>query len=176
MKVINLFASPGVGKSTVSAGLFYKFKTETNYNVELVTEYAKDLVWERRQDILSYQVYLLAKQNQRLRRLRGKVDIAITDSPILMQTIYHDNSSSYLTQLTKEIFDSYDNVNYLLRRKLDNYQETGRLHNKEQSEELQKNLVNMLDATNTPYFLANINQHNFLNELFDDVLRIVKNG
>lgn len=39
-----MFGSPGSGKSTTAAGLFYKLKT-SDYNVELVTEVAKDLVW-----------------------------------------------------------------------------------------------------------------------------------
>ena len=45
MKVINLFAGPGTGKSTTAAGLFYKMKSK-GYMVELVTEFAKDLVYQ----------------------------------------------------------------------------------------------------------------------------------
>ncbi len=35
MKVINLWGSPGAGKSTAAAGLFYRMKF-ADYNVELI--------------------------------------------------------------------------------------------------------------------------------------------
>ena len=37
MKVINLWGSPGSGKSTVAAGLFYRMKM-ADYNVELICQ------------------------------------------------------------------------------------------------------------------------------------------
>jgi ATP:corrinoid adenosyltransferase len=67
MKVINIFAGPCAGKSTTAAGLFYLMKV-SGYNVELVTEYAKDMTWEGRHNILGDQLYILAKQNRRLER------------------------------------------------------------------------------------------------------------
>ncbi len=39
-----MFGGPGTGKSTSAAGLFFKMKL-AQMEVELVTEYAKDLVW-----------------------------------------------------------------------------------------------------------------------------------
>ena len=50
------------------------------YNVELVTEYAKELTWEKRYDILNDQLYVLSKQNRKLIRLKDQVDWIITDS------------------------------------------------------------------------------------------------
>ena len=44
-KVINLFGNPGSGKSTVAAYLFSELKSR-GLEVELVTETAKDLVWD----------------------------------------------------------------------------------------------------------------------------------
>lgn len=55
MKVINLFGGPGSGKSTLAAGLFERMKIQ-GLSVELVTEYAKDMVWERRGNILDDQL------------------------------------------------------------------------------------------------------------------------
>ena len=73
MRVINILAEPSAGKSTTAAGLFYKMKQD-GLRVELVNEYAKDAVWDNRQDILADQLYMLAKQNRKLERLRDKVD------------------------------------------------------------------------------------------------------
>jgi len=90
MLVINIFGGPGVGKSTLAAEVFAHFK-KNKLNIELVTEYAKDLVWEERNNILKDQLYILAKQNRRLERLRNKgIDVVVTDSPLLLGKIYFD--------------------------------------------------------------------------------------
>jgi hypothetical protein len=118
MQVVNLFAGPGTGKSTTASALFAYMKRRY-YNVELVSEYAKDLVWEERHKMFGEQDYIFAQQNKRLRRLIGKVDIAITDSPILLGSIYTPDNY-YLPSLKKVIFegfDSYYNINYFLNRK-----------------------------------------------------------
>ena len=43
--VINLFGAPGSGKSTTMARLFTDLKQE-GYNVEMVSEFVEDLVYE----------------------------------------------------------------------------------------------------------------------------------
>jgi tRNA uridine 5-carbamoylmethylation protein Kti12 len=85
--VVNLFGGPGCGKSTTSAGLFHDMKKKS-LNVELVTEYAKELVWSDSISAMSDQLYLLANQNRRLDRLVGKVDYVITDAPLLLSAYY----------------------------------------------------------------------------------------
>lgn len=121
MKVINLFGGPGSGKSTTAAGLFYKMKRE-GLNVELVTEYAKDKVWDNSIDVLLDQLYVFAKQNRRLYRLRDKVDCVITDSPILLSIYYGEKYGSHrydfehLKALVVEVFNSYENRNFFINR------------------------------------------------------------
>lgn len=132
MKVINLWGSPGAGKSTVAAGLFYKMKC-AGYNVELVTEYAKDVTWEQRTELFKDQLYLLAHQNRRLERLRGKVDYCITDSPLLLTVAYTPKGYySTFNDFTHELWSSYDNDNYLIKRS-HAFEQTGRWHSEEES-------------------------------------------
>ena len=45
MLIINLFGAPGAGKSTGAAYVFSQLKA-AGVNAELVTEFAKDKVWE----------------------------------------------------------------------------------------------------------------------------------
>jgi len=45
MIVVNFFAPPGHGKSTFAALVFSKLKM-LGVNCELVSEFAKDMVWE----------------------------------------------------------------------------------------------------------------------------------
>lgn len=119
MKVINFFGAPCVGKSTLAAGLFYRMKKE-GYNVELVTEFAKDLIWENSLETLSDHLYLLANQNRRIERLKGKVNYVITDSPLLLVAYYaklYDTKSDIVVKLARELHYLYDNINCFIKIK-----------------------------------------------------------
>lgn len=113
--VINLFAGPGAGKSTTAAGVFHQMK-KAGLSVELVTEYAKDRVWEEHYSVFSDQLYLLAKQNRRLRRLIGKVDYVITDSPLLLGQAYATADIDAIKYITTWAFNKYDNLNIFIKR------------------------------------------------------------
>ena len=90
--VVNLFAGPGSGKSTGSAFLFAYLKL-MKVNVELVTEFAKELAWEGDKEFMANnQVYITGQQIRRMNRLIGKVDVIITDSPIELGALYTDSS------------------------------------------------------------------------------------
>jgi len=78
--LVNLWAGPGTGKSTVAAGLFYTMKTRGE-NVELIREYAKELCWEGLLGVAEqHDLYLV--QERRTYSLNDKVSFAITDSPL----------------------------------------------------------------------------------------------
>lgn len=118
MKIINLFGGPGCGKSTTAAGLFYEMK-KLGLEVELVSEYAKDLVWEQRHNILQDQIYVFAKQQRRIGRLKDHhMEWVITDSPIALGLVYVQPGtlSNNFYDLVMEVFNSYDNYNFLLSR------------------------------------------------------------
>lgn len=135
LKVINLFGAPGSGKSTAAAGLFFLMKKECN--VELVTEFAKDLTWEKRQDLLLEQDFIFAEQHRRLRRLVGKVDYVITDSPLLNSVIYQPKTyPKTFTPFVEEVFNSYTNFNFLIERASKSYQGVGRNQTKEEADAL----------------------------------------
>lgn len=144
MKVINLFAGPGAGKSTLAAGLFYEMK-RVNYNVELVTEFAKDLVWEERNKALKNQVYILGEQVHRLERLRGVVDYVVTDSPIILGQIYNQEPSRYFDDFSLELFNTFDNINVWVERSDYGYGVIGRIHNFEEACEIDDQIDRMLD-------------------------------
>lgn len=86
-KVICLYGGPGTGKSTTSAHLFALLK-HRGINAELVTEYIKNWVWEKREVKPGDQYYIFAKQS-RSERLRFKdVDVIVTDAPVWLSSIY----------------------------------------------------------------------------------------
>ena len=153
MRVINLYGGPGSGKSTTAAGLFYELKRR-HVSVELVTEYAKDLLYSGHlTNLQDQQEYIFAEQNFRLHRLRNKVDWVITDSPIMLSTIYA--SSSYparaqFCELVRATHDTYSNVNIVLQRP-EVYQHAGRVQTLEQSQQLDIQIEEMLQANNFSY-------------------------
>lgn len=49
---VNFFSGPGAGKSTLAAYVFSKLKM-MGVNCELVSEFAKDKVWEKNNEALS---------------------------------------------------------------------------------------------------------------------------
>lgn len=58
--VINLWGGPGCGKSTTMARIFSELKVK-GYNVEMVSEFAKDLVYEKRDETMKDELYIFAK-------------------------------------------------------------------------------------------------------------------
>lgn len=155
MRVVNFFGGPGVGKSTLAMGLSWHLKTQ-GVSIELVTEYAKDVTWEGRQNLLNDQLYLLAKQNRRLSRLLDhEVDYAITDSPLLLCAAYTrmgTNEYSHLIPLVLELFNSYDNINFVLRRNISFYAQVGRSQTVEEAQRIDDVVIDILDEFKIPYF------------------------
>jgi hypothetical protein len=160
MKIINLFGGPGIGKSTSAAGLFHLMKLQS-MEVELVTEYAKDLFWSERGMMFTEQDYIFAKQNHRLRRLRGKVDWVVTDSPIILGHFYMPDDfpgKEHFCSFVNEMFNSYSNINILLTR--DNeYNPNGRNQTEDEAIEIDKNIVNFLTANGVPYWTVPANKN-----------------
>ena len=78
MLVVNLFGAPGAGKSTGAAYIFSRLKL-AGINAELVTEFAKDKVWEESKAVFQNQAYIFGKQYFRISRVQDKVDVVITD-------------------------------------------------------------------------------------------------
>lgn len=116
MKVINIFGAPSSGKST-NAALLYAHLSMKGFNVELVREFAKDLVWEDNKDALQDQVYILGEQNRRLTKLKDKVDFVVSDSPLLLTYMYakiNNTSKKGLFDIVGSCFNSFDNICFLL--------------------------------------------------------------
>lgn len=150
MKVVNVLGGPGIGKSTVASGLYFEAKCR-GLNVELVTEVAKDLVWEGRSQALGNQAYIFGRQVQRIDRLKEKTDLVITDSPFLLSAIYAPND--YPIEWEKVVIDlwkKYDNHVLLLDRG-PKFTEVGRVHNLQESLEIDRKIAVLLAKHSIEY-------------------------
>lgn len=147
--VVNLFAGPGAGKSTTAAGVFHALKIR-GINAELITEYAKDLTWEDRANALANQPLILGKQFHRMWRVKNKVDVIITDSPLLLSILYNHDKLKHLPALVEELHHSFSNMNYLIQRKK-KYIAAGRNQTAEEAAEYDGKIEAILQRFNIEY-------------------------
>lgn len=151
MLIINLFGAPGAGKSTGAAYIFSKLKM-LGVNAELVTEFAKDKVWENNTEVLSNQTYVFGKQHFRISRCANKVDVIVTDSPLLLSALYNksDLLGEEFNDLVAKIFKSYNSVNYFIERDKP-YNPKGRLQTENESDYLAEKIKDMLAKYDIQY-------------------------
>ena len=142
---VNLFGAPGAGKSTTMADVFAELKWE-GYDVEMLSEFAKDLVWERRHETFKDQTYIFGKQHHKFARVDDKVDIAICDSPLLLSVVYNrvnGNEHKPFNATVLEHINRYNNLNFFLNR-TKKYNPNGRNQTEEESDRLAYNIKDTL--------------------------------
>lgn len=150
-QIINLFGGPGVGKSTIASGIFFYLK-QHRVSCELVTEYAKTLTWENRQATLQCQPYVFGKQLYSLEVLIDQVDVIVTDSPICLSLFYQAfKYPASFSQSVIDIFNSFDNYNYYIRREDDQYDDIGRMPNPDAAKEIDIKILKFLDTNYIDY-------------------------
>ena len=147
MVAVNLFSGPCSGKSTGAAWIFAKLKM-AGVNVELVTEFAKDKVWERNEKALANQAYVFGEQYFRLSRLEGEVECVVTDSPLLLGVMYNRNPilgeefNKVVARVSKSIGSPH--LDYFVKR-VKPYDPRGRLHTEAESDEISLKIKGLLD-------------------------------
>ena len=153
--VVSLFSGPGSGKSTLAAVTFAKLKM-MGVNCELVTEFAKDKVWEKNNSALSNQIYIFAKQYYRIARCADQVDVIITDSPLFLSPFYNQDVEidEPLKQLCYIISNRYDNLNYFVKR-VKKYNPIGRLQTEAEADQYCIRIKEMMKAYNLPFAEVN---------------------
>jgi hypothetical protein len=99
------------------------------------------------------EIYLFAKQNHRLFRVNGKVDVIITDHPLILSVMYNDRYGSggeELDQLIMKEFSKYNNFTALLYR-IHEYNPIGRVQTEEEANEIAKSIKTFLDKNEIEY-------------------------
>ena len=167
MIVVNLFGGPGAGKSTTAAALFSKLKM-ADHNAELITEFAKDLTWEKRFNTLDNQLYVFAKQYHKFWRVKDGVDIVVTDSPLLFSLIYGTDESKAFQTVVKERFNEFDNINIVLNRKK-KYNPKGRNQTEDEAKVIDQEIRQMLTQNGFEYYSVDygIDQLDYIIELVE---------
>jgi len=155
--IINLVGGPGSGKSLYSAYLFTMLKIK-GYNVEYTQEYAKDLVWRKKYDVLRNQHIVSYHQYKALKGAAKYVDAVITDGSLIHSFYYNRYTEINYSniELTEEQIEKYFNkfeniVIYLKRNPKYPYQKEGRYQTEEEAKEIDKKMKNILKEKRIKY-------------------------
>lgn len=140
--VVNLFGGPGAGKSAFAHGLMYELKV-FGINCELASEYAKDIFYEESPTKLDNQIYVFGKQLHRLKRIFGKVDVIVTDAPLLHSIYYDTTKSSFFKNLILEEHRKFNNINIFITRK-HGYNPNGRFQDEISATNISVDIENIL--------------------------------
>ena len=149
--VVNLFGVPGAGKSTGTAYIFSMLKMR-GVNVELITEYAKDKVWEENTIAFKNQAYIFGEQSYRMTCRADKVDVIVADSPLPLSIMYNNDErlTENFNRTVMDVFNTYNNLNYLLLR-VKPYNPVGRHQTEEESNALSSPIICLLEERKIPY-------------------------
>jgi hypothetical protein len=128
-------------------------------NAELATEFAKDKVYEESKEVFRNQAYIFGKQWFKITRVENKVDVLITDSPLLLSVFYNDDNrlGQEFNTLILKVFNQYDSLNYLILRHKP-YNSSGRFQTEEESNELEIPMKKLLEDNKILYEKRNGNQ------------------
>lgn len=146
--IVNLLGAPCAGKSTTRAGVFHRLK-RSGVNVEEATGEAKDMTYEERHLTLRCQPYIFAKQLRNLERMIGKIDVIVTDGPIILSLFY---TKKYRSDYYGPTFDAFvlaqhrrlGGMNYFINR-TGPYSPIGRNQTEAEADQIAEDLKTMLN-------------------------------
>lgn len=168
--VINGYGGSGAGKSTACLEITAALKKE-GYNAEYVQEYAKELVYEKDMEMLDgspeHQYEILKEQTRRMDRLYDQVDFIVTDSPVMLNTIYNKQLTPEYESLVNELQGEYINYSFFMERDASNFEKEGRIHNLTESIEKDNEIKDMLQKNEIKYKTYN---HENVNEIVNDAI------
>lgn len=178
-KIINLFGGPGIGKSSIAAGITYKLK-KNHISCDNPYEFPKVLAWDENHNAIKDQLYVLANQHRGIVKSYGKVDYIVLDSPILLSLTYKNyyESNTYpatlygesFNKMVLDVFNQYDNINIVLERSEGNHNDKERYQNLQQSIELDNVIENSLITNGIQYYKIKVGKNTV-----KDIMGIIKN-
>lgn len=167
MLVIGFIGGAGVGKSTLASTIFVELK-KRQYKVEQIEEFAKKMTWEESFKVLDNQVYVFGNQHHGLWCLKNMVDIAITDSPLLLSSIYLQEKNKPLDDLIIHEWKKYNNLLFYIERST-NYDTEGRNQTLEEALLIDQKILTLLHKNNISYEVIK-NLENAEQQIIDTVI------
>ncbi len=166
--IVNLVGGPCSGKSTIAAELFARLK-KLSIHCELVSEYIKERIYEENQTINTHQITIFGMEHYALSNKIGKVDVIIHDGSLINSIIYKNEDNPEFDKLIISEYHKFNNLNFFIKRGNIKFETYGRLHNLEQSKELDYRIL----ATHFHYNLKCIEVES--KEAVDKIIPIILN-
>ena len=167
-KLINLFGGPGIGKSSIAAGITYKLKKK-HISCNNPYEFPKLLAWDKNNEAIKDQLYVLANQHRGISQSYGKVDYIVIDSPILFSLIYKTYYNTgypaefygeHFNHLIVDLHKKYDNINILLERTDEGkHNDDERYQTLQESLDIDKLCKTILDSNNITYHTVKVGKN-----------------
>lgn len=150
LKVVNLYGPPSSGKTTLAAIVFARMK-QAGMSVSLVTEFAREMIYEGRTRMLVEQPIVLGEQFRRLKIIEGHSEWAVTDSPIRLSMIYGEKYHNPEWMYNLSLMDNqFENYGFLLNTIYES-EDYGRIHTAKESIKILDKLSEICyDATVIP--------------------------
>jgi len=150
---ICFYGGPGVGKSTLAAGVYSALNQ--GGSAELVREFVKTWAYEGHQPDIFDQVYTFANQLWSEHRLhKAGVKVIVTDSPVLLQCVYakllDPGIAANLVAIAKRYERYHASLNFLVRRAVP-YDPAGRYQSQNELASLDARIKDCLDEWELSY-------------------------
>lgn len=144
-RIVNLYAGPGAGKTTLAWALAAELKY-LGVSVEYAHEVCKAAAWEGRGNAYwGAQHRLWADQSWSLIQMVGKVDIIVTDSPLLLSLAYAKAEWNWISPAVMADYESYDNFDVFVER-VKPYVNAGRIQTEEEAKVMDSKVRGVLDS------------------------------
>jgi nicotinamide riboside kinase len=176
MLIVNFYGAPSAGKSLLAARVFSELKL-MGINAEFVSEYAKEKVYEENHKVFEHQLYLFAKQYYRTVTCDNKVDVIVTDSPLLLSVIYNKDArlGEEFNTLVSKIAKSFNTLDFFLERNYE-FQQEGRIHTEEESNQISQEIKDLLKKENIDFIdTPGLSELSYILQIIKNKLRNDKN-
>jgi len=177
--VLNLIGGPGTGKSLYASYIFALLKMK-GLNAEYVQEYAKELVWSKKTELLKNQHHISYYQYKMIKGASKYVDIVVTDGSLIHSYYYnrHNKPNYSDITLTEDAIDTYvdkfENINiYLKRNNKYSYQTEGRYQTFDEALEIDCILLDIMEEKKLKYKVIEADMDN-VDEMIEYILKRVK--
>jgi hypothetical protein len=147
----------------------------------MAPEYAKERVWQKDMFVFEQQNYIGAKQAMRIARLQGKVDVIVTDAPLIMNTAYvkgYSYEKPYIEMMTI-MHNSVDHLDVFVKR-VKPYLAAGRHQDEAGAKQLDGEILDILKSVSGENYItidgSKDGYDGFCKKLIEDVRTRIANS
>lgn len=136
----------------MALGLTYYLKRD-RLDVDIASEYAKELSYDERWNTLKDQIGIFAEQRSRIERLLPHCDVVVTDCPVLLGALYYPElfPDSFRDLMLWSV-QEHDTLNLFLERDHP-YSTHGRRQSEGESDVIAQEMKSFLDKSGVEYHI-----------------------